>query len=57
LFASLLLGFLLGKESFQSAVELAVSFTSKAIERTIEAGYETRHGISVSPVLVELAKR
>ncbi|HAP57583.1 MAG: pyridoxamine kinase [Sphaerochaeta sp.] len=57
LFASLLLGFLIGKESFQSAVELAVSFTSKAIERTIEAGYETRHGISVSPVLVELAKR
>ena len=57
LFASLLLGFLLGKETFQSAVELAVSFTSKAIERTIQAGYETRHGISVSPVLVELAKR
>ncbi len=57
LFASLLLGFLLRKESFQRSVELAVAFTSKAIEATMQAGYEKRHGIAVSLILPYLAKR
>ncbi|NBK24565.1 MAG: pyridoxamine kinase [Spirochaetia bacterium] len=57
LFASLLLGFLLGKESFQNAIQLAVTFTSKAIERTLQAGYEKRHGIAVSLILSDLAMR
>lgn len=57
LFASLLLGFLLGKDSFQRSVEQAVSFTSLAIQRTLDGGYEMRHGVAVSLILSDLAKR
>lgn len=57
LFASLLLGFLLNKESFQKSVEQAVSLTSLAMERTLAGGYEVRHGVAVSLILPDLAKR
>ncbi len=57
LFASLLLGFLLGKQSFQNSVVRAVSYTSLAIERTMQAGYEMRHGVSATLILPDLAKR
>ncbi|ADY13893.1 pyridoxamine kinase [Sphaerochaeta globosa] len=57
LFASLLLGFLLNKDSFQKSVDQAVAYTTMAIERTLAGGYETRHGVAVSLILADLAKR
>ncbi|NCC65244.1 MAG: pyridoxamine kinase [Spirochaetia bacterium] len=56
LFASLLLGYLLGKSSFQSSVEQAVHMTSLAIERTKNARIERRHGVAVTSILRELAQ-
>lgn len=57
LFASLLLGNLLGKASFQSSVEQAVCMTSLAIERTKNAKMERRHGVAVTSILRELAQQ
>jgi len=57
LFSSILLGLLLGKESFQRAVEGAVSYTSLAIGRSLQAGYPMRHGVSATLILGDLAER
>ena len=57
LFSSILLGLLLGKEHFQSAVEGAVSYTSLAIGRSLQAGYPMRHGVSPTLILGDLAER
>lgn len=57
LFSSILLGLLLGKERFQSAVEGAVSYTSLAIGRSLKAGYPIRHGVSPTLILADLAER
>ncbi|NCC65011.1 MAG: pyridoxamine kinase [Spirochaetia bacterium] len=57
LFASLLLGNLLGEKSFQSSVEQAVCMTSLAIERTKNARMERRHGVAVTSILSELAQK
>lgn len=57
LFSSILLGLLLGKESFQRAVEGAVSYTSLAIGRSLQAGYPMRHGVSPTLILGDLAER
>ncbi len=54
LFASLLLGFLINKESFQTSVAQAVTYTSRAISRTLEAGYEKKHGIAPGLILADL---
>lgn len=55
LFASLLTGFLLNKTPFESAVGLAVQYSSLAIERSLQAGYERRHGVSPALIMGELA--
>ncbi len=47
-FASMMTGFLVNKVPFQTAVEKSVAFSSLAIDRTLAAGYERRHGISPS---------
>ncbi|MCK9547309.1 MAG: pyridoxamine kinase [Sphaerochaeta sp.] len=57
LFSSILLGLLLGKEHFQSAVEGAVTYTSLAIGRSVKAGYPMRHGVSPTLILRDLAQR
>ncbi len=57
LFSSILLGLLLGKEHFQSAVEGAVFYTSLAIGRSLQAGYPMRHGVSPTLILGDLALR
>jgi pyridoxine kinase len=57
LFASLLLGSLVHKQSLQTSVSLAIQLTSLAIARTLDAGYERRHGIAPSLILDELTKR
>jgi pyridoxine kinase len=57
LFASLLLGFLLNKESFRTAVMASATYTSLAIERTLLAGYERRHGVMPSLIFADLAQR
>ncbi|MDT4762289.1 pyridoxamine kinase [Sphaerochaeta sp. PS] len=56
LFASMMTGFLLSKVPFQTAVEKAVAYSTLAIDRTLKAGYERRHGIAPSlifPSLIE----
>jgi len=56
LFASMMTGFLLNKIPFQTSVEKSVQYSSLAIDRTLKAGSERRHGISPSlifPSLVE----
>ncbi len=55
LFASILLGNLLGKHSFQTSVNLAVTYTSLAIERTKEIGRERRLGVSPTLILPDLS--
>lgn len=60
LFASMMTGFLLNKVPFQTAVEKSVLYSSLAIEATLKAGYERRHGISPSlifPSLIEERSR
>ncbi|MBI9096194.1 MAG: pyridoxamine kinase [Sphaerochaeta sp.] len=56
LFASMMTGFLVNKVPFQISVEKSVQYSSLAIDRTLKAGYERRHGISPSlifPSLIE----
>ena len=56
LFASMMTGFLINKVPFQTAVEKSVAYSTLAIDRTLKAGYERRHGISPSlifPSLIE----
>jgi len=56
LFASMMTGFLVNKVPFPIAVEKSVEYSSLAIDRTLKAGYERRHGISPSlifPSLIE----
>lgn len=55
LFSSILLGALLDKHPFLTAVEEAVRYTSLAIERTKKAGFEIRHGVSPTLILGDLA--
>lgn len=55
LFASMMTGFLVNKVPFQTAVEKSVEYSSLAIDLTLKAGYERRHGISpslLSPFLI-----
>lgn len=56
LYASLLLGFLLDKESFRTAATAAASYTSLAIERTLACGYEHRHGVMPSLMFADLVQ-
>lgn len=56
LFASILTGLLIRKESFRSAVEQAVSLTALAIGRTAAAGYERRHGVAPHTIIRELVE-
>lgn len=56
LFASILLGSLLCKHTFQTAVRRAVTYTSMAIERTKRAGRERRLGVSPTLILPDLSK-
>ena len=55
-FCSLMVAFMLRKKDFISAIKEASLFTEKAIKRTIEAGFEERHGICPSLVLSDLAQ-
>ncbi len=55
LFASILLGNLLHKHSFQTSVIRAVSYTSLAIERTQKSGRERRLGVSPTLILPDLS--
>jgi pyridoxine kinase len=57
LFASLLLGFLLNKESFRTSIEASATYTSLAIERTLAQGYEHRHGVMPSLMFADLSRR
>ncbi len=57
LFASLLLGYLLRKHDFQTSVTQAVEMTSLAIERTLEAGFSYRHGVSPTLIMDALVKK
>jgi len=56
LFASMMTGFLLNKASFQTAVEKSVAYSTLAIDRTLKAGYERRHGISPSLIFPSLIR-
>ncbi|MGE4453809.1 MAG: pyridoxamine kinase [Sphaerochaeta sp.] len=56
LFASLLLGSLLSGQSYRTAVEQAVSYTSLAIERTVASSRERRRGISPTIILPDLVR-
>ncbi len=56
LYASLLLGFLLDKESFRTAATAAAAYTSLAIERTLARGYEHRHGVMPSLMFADLVQ-
>lgn len=56
LFASILTGLLLGKESFQTAVEETVRLSTLALQRTHQSGYPRRHGIAPSLIMDELVK-
>ncbi|MFA5447112.1 MAG: pyridoxamine kinase [Sphaerochaeta sp.] len=56
LFSSILLGTLLDKHPFLTAVDEAVRYTSLAIERTKAAGFEIRHGVSPTLILGDLAR-
>ncbi|MDD4083899.1 MAG: bifunctional hydroxymethylpyrimidine kinase/phosphomethylpyrimidine kinase, partial [Sphaerochaetaceae bacterium] len=55
-FCSLMVAFMLRKKDFISAIKEASLFTEKAIKRTIEAGFEERHGICPSLVLSDIAQ-
>lgn len=55
LFASILLGNLLRKHSFQTSVIHAVTYTSLAIERTKQLGRERRLGVSPTLILPDLS--
>ncbi len=54
LFASMMTGFLLNKVPFQTSVEKSVQYSSLAIEHTLKAGYERRHGIAPSLIFPSL---
>lgn len=54
LFASMMTGFLVNKVPFRTAVEKSVLYSSLAIDRTLKAGYERRHGISPSLIFSSL---
>jgi pyridoxine kinase len=56
LFASILLGSLLCKHTFQTAVRRAVTYTSMAIERTKRTGRERRLGVSPTLILPDLSR-
>ncbi len=56
LFASMMTGFLLNKVPFQTSVEKSVQYSSLAIESTLSAGYERRHGIAASLIFPSLIK-
>ncbi len=56
LFASMMTGFLINKVPFQTSVEKSVEYSSLAIDRTLNAGYERRHGISPSLIFPSLIK-
>jgi pyridoxine kinase len=55
LFASILLAYLLNKESFQMSVTKAAQLTALAIKKTRSLGYPRRMGVSVSSIIGELA--
>jgi pyridoxine kinase len=55
LFSSILLGVMLTGGKFKEAVEAAVQYTSLAIARTVDRGFETRHGVSATLILADLA--
>lgn len=56
LFASLLLGFLFRKHTFQTSVQKAVFYTTKAIELTMRRSVERRHGVCPSLIIPDLVK-
>ena len=56
LFASMMTGFLVNKVPFQTAVQKSVEYSSLAIDRTLKAGYERRHGVSPSLIFSSLIK-
>ena len=56
LFASMMTGFLLNKVPFQTAIEKSVAYSTLAIDSTLKAGYEKRHGISPSLIFPSLIK-
>ena len=56
LFASMMTGFLINKVPFQTAVKKSVEYSSLAIDHTLQAGYERRHGISPSLIFPYLIK-
>ena len=56
LFASMMTGFLINKVPFQTSVEKSVEYSSLAIDRTLNAGYERRHGISPSLIFPSLIR-
>ena len=55
-FCSVMVGLMLRKKDFISAVREASLFTGKAIKMTIEAGFEEKHGICPSLVLSDLSQ-
>ncbi|MDD4082217.1 MAG: bifunctional hydroxymethylpyrimidine kinase/phosphomethylpyrimidine kinase [Sphaerochaetaceae bacterium] len=55
-FCSVMVALMLRKKDFISALKLASLFTEKAIKRTIEAGFEEKHGICPSLVLSDLSQ-
>ena len=55
LFASILLAYLLNKDSFQMSVTKAAQLTALAIKKTQSLGYPYRRGVSVTSVMGELA--
>lgn len=56
LFASMMTGFLVNKVPFQTAVKKSVEYSSLAIDLTLKAGYERRHGISPSLIFPYLIR-
>ncbi len=56
LFASMMTGFLINKVPFQTSVEKSVEYSSLAINHTLKAGYERRHGVSASLIFPSLVK-
>lgn len=55
LFASILLAYLLDKDSFRLSVTKAAQLTALAIKKTQNLGYPYRHGVSVTSIAGELA--
>ncbi|AEV30517.1 pyridoxal/pyridoxine/pyridoxamine kinase [Sphaerochaeta pleomorpha str. Grapes] len=57
LFASILTALLLHKVGLQTAVEDAVSLCTLALQRTLQAGYQRRHGVAPLLIIDELVKK